>query len=181
MIQFEKEIINFLGLPKIPVKAWDGKSAFSKGVAVVEMPSDGEAYAVCSFNPDNGDKQPHITKVFGIEPFKAIKSILVVPEYMNSVEEVKAMDLDDASKKRAEELLNEATELENEGVEDTSTKMEDLPKWIFPEISSKEQAVAWLKNWQATNRQKGRIPTTDENLRLRLYSIYMEQQKKIKK
>jgi hypothetical protein len=89
------------------------------------------------------------------------------------------MDLDEQSKKKAEQMLKEAQELETEGTKEENP-MENLPEWIFPEIENKEQAVAWLKNFQSRNKQKGRIPTTDENIKLRLFSIYSELQKKQK-
>ena len=61
MIQFEKEIIEFLGLPSIPRKEWDKEKAFDKGVAVLELQDGQEAYAVCSCT----DGKPVVTKVFG--------------------------------------------------------------------------------------------------------------------
>jgi hypothetical protein len=98
---------------------------------------------------------------------------------MSNIEDVKDMDLDEQSKKKAEQMLKEAHELEIEGTKEEN-QMENLPEWIFPEIENKEQAVAWLRNFQSRNKQKGRIPTTDENIKLRLFSIYSELQKKQK-
>ena len=37
MIEFEKEVIKYLNIPSIPKKEWDGKSSFSKGVALLEL------------------------------------------------------------------------------------------------------------------------------------------------
>ena len=179
MIQFEQEVLRYLDLPKIPIKKWDGESAFKKGVAVLSLRDGREVYGVCSFDPDNGDKKPNIVKVFGIEPFASVGDIFVVPAYMSTEEEIKDMDLDDESKKKAENILKEAREMENEGTNDENP-MENLPEWIFPEINSKDEAVAWLRNFQSRNKQKGRIPTTDENIKLRLYSIYTELHKKMK-
>ena len=179
MIQFEKELLAYLDIPSIPKKEFDGKTAFSKGVAVIETSSEQEAYAVCSFNPDDGDKEPKITKVFGIEPFRKINKILVVPNYIVSTDDIADMDLDEQSKKKASEILKEANEIESEGTKEENP-MENMPEWIFPEINSKDEAVAWLRNFQSRNKQKGRIPTTDENIKLRLFSIYSELQKKQK-
>ena len=173
-IKFEKEVLNYLNLPKIPIKEHDGVTPFEKGVAVVKTIDGDYAYATCSFNPENGDTIPVVTKVFSIVPFVEIEKVFVVPNYMDSVNDVPEMDLDDESKKKAEIILNEAAELENEGVDSETEDINNLPEWIFPEISSKEEAVAWLKNWQIKNRLRQRIPKTEENIKLRLYSIYTE-------
>lgn len=178
MIRFEKEIITFLDIPSIPKKEWDGKSSFAKGVAVLEMRDGNESYGVCTFDADV-DKKPNIVKVFGIEPFANIKQIFVVPAYMTTEDEIKNMDLDEQSKKKVQQVLDEAKEVENEGTKEENP-MANLPEWIFEEIHSKDEAVAWLKNFQSRNKQKGRIPTTDENIKLRLFSIYSELQKKQK-
>lgn len=175
---FEKEVIKHLNLPSIPVKEWDGKSSFSKGVALLSLRGEREAYAVASFDADV-DNKPNIVKVFGIEPFVNIKKVFVVPAYMTTEEEIKDMDLDEQSKKKVQQVLNEAKEIENEGTEDENP-MANLPEWIFPEINSKQEAEAWLRNFQSRNKQKGRIPTTEENIKLRLYSIYTELHKKTK-
>lgn len=175
---FEKEVIRHLNLPSIPKKEWDGKSSFSKGVALISLRGGREAYAVASFDA-NVDKAPNIVKVFGIEPFVGIKKVFVVPSYMTTEEEIKDMDLDEQSKKKVQEVLDEAKEIENEGTEEENP-MKGLPEWIFPEINSKQEAEAWLRNFQSRNKQKGRIPTTDENIKLRLFSIYSELQKKQK-
>lgn len=175
---FEKEVTKHLNLPSIPKKEWDGKSSFDKGVAVLKMRDEREAYGICSFDAQT-DKSPRIVKVFGIEPFVDIKKVFVVPAYMTTEEEIKDMDLDEQSKKKVQQVLDEAKEIENEGTKEENP-MEKLPEWIFPEIENKEQAVAWLRNFQSRNKQKGRIPTTDENIKLRLFSIYSELQKKQK-
>lgn len=78
MIQFEQEVIKALGLPSIPKKEWDGKSSFDKGVAVLNMRDEREAYGVCSFDAQT-DKSPRIVKVFGIEPFASVGKVFVVP------------------------------------------------------------------------------------------------------
>lgn len=177
-ILFEKEITTFLNLPSIPKKEWDGKSSFQKGVAILETRNSDEAYAVASFDADK-DKTPNVTKVFGIEPFVSVKKIFVVPTYMTTQDEIDDMDLDEQSKKKVQQVLDEAKEIENEGTEEENP-MENLPEWIFPEINSKQEAEAWLRNFQSRNKRKGRIPTTEENIKLRLFSIYSELQKKQK-
>jgi hypothetical protein len=179
-IEFEKELLAYLNLPSIPLKEWkEGDMPFEKGVAVIEYYGERLAYAVCKFDPNSGIKRPRVIKTFGTEPFVKIVKVFVVPNYMSNIEDVKDMDLDEQSKKKAEQMLKEAQELETEGTKEENP-MKNLPEWIFPEIENKEQAVAWLKNFQSRNKQKGRIPTTDENIKLRLFSIYSELQKKQK-
>lgn len=178
MVAFEKEVLEYLNIPSIPKKEFDGKSSFLKGVALLDLRGEREAYAIASFDADK-DKYPRIVKVFGIEPFASIKKIFVVPAYMSTEEEIKDMDLDEQSKKKVQQVLDEAKEIENEGTKDENP-MANLPEWIFEEIHSKDEAIAWLRNFQSRNKQKGRIPTTDENIKLRLFSIYSELQKKQK-
>ena len=124
---FEKEVIQHLNLPSIPKKEWDGKSSFSKGVALLSLRGEREAYAVASFDADV-DKKPNIVKVFGIEPFVGIKKVFVVPTYMTTEDEIKDMDLDEQSKKKVEQVLNEAKDIENDGTEEENP-MENLPEW----------------------------------------------------
>lgn len=180
MIQFEKEVVEYLNLPKIPIREWNGKEPFDKGVALLLLRGDTHAYAACTFNPDKGDKKPKVTKVFGIIPFVSVEKIYIVPNYMTIEDDIKEMDLDDESKKRASRMLNEAIEMENDGVESRVVKMEDLPEWIFDEIHSKDEARAWLKAYQSRNKIRGKIPTSSEVIKLRLYSIYIELKNKEK-
>lgn len=179
MAQFEKEIIEYLGLPSIPKKEWDGTSSFAKGVALVELHGEQEAYAVASFDA-TVDKEPNIVKVFGIEPFKSIKKVFVVPVYMSTEEEVNDMDLDEQSKKKAKEILKEASEIENDGVESDIPSMDDLPEYIFPEIHNKQEAEAWLRRYNSMNKIKGKLPQSEDTIKLRLFSIYTELKNKMK-
>lgn len=174
MIYFEKEVILHLGLPSIPKKQWDGKAAFTRGVAVVAMVAGDEAYALCRFDPERGDKEPVVTRVFGIEPFTGINRVYVVPNYMATTDDVEKMDLDDESKKKAMEILKEAEDIENESAEEKqeADEMGKLPEWVFPEITDREEAEAWLRRYNATNRIKGKIPKSEETLKLRLLAIY---------
>ena len=179
MVQFEKEVLSYLDLPSIPVKKWDGKAAFKKGIAVLSLKDGREVYGVCAFDPDNGEKKPSIVKVFGIEPFASVGDIFVVPAYMSTEEDIKDMDLDEQSKKKVESVLKEAREIENEGTKDENP-MEGLPEWVFPEIENREQALAWLRRYNSVNKVKGKLPQSDETIKLRLFSIYTELQKKAK-
>lgn len=179
-IEFEKELLAYLNLPSIPLKEWkEGDMPFEKGVAVIEYYGERLAYAVCKFDPDSGVKQPRVVKTFGTEPFTKIVKVFVVPNYMSNIEDVKDMDLDEQSKKKAEQMLKEAHELETEGTKEENP-MENLPEWIFPEIENREQALAWLRRYNSVNKVKGKLPQSDETIKLRLYSIYTELQKKQK-
>ena len=178
MVFYEKEIVKYLGLPSIPKKEHDGKTPFDKGVALLKLVDGSEAYASYSFNTEKGDKEPRIKKVFGLIPYSEIKAVYVVPNYMAKEEDVDKMDLDVESKKKAKEILKEAKELENEGTE-VENPMENLPEWIFSEISTKEEAQAWLNNYNKQhNIKRGNVPTDDDTLKLRLFAIYSELNKK---
>lgn len=172
MIEFEKEVIAYLNLPSIPRKEWNQIDSFQSGVAVVNMSLGRQAYAVCTFNKDD-DKEPRIKKVFGIEPFTGIEKVFVVPSYMDN--DTTEVDLDAESKKRAEQLAAEAHELENEGTVDEAVQEADkLPEWIFDEIHNMSEAQAWLKQYNIRNGiRKGKIPTSEETIKMRLYNIYM--------
>ena len=177
MIEFEKEVIAYLNLPSIPKKEWSQMDSFQDGVAVVNLSLGRQAYAVCTFNKDE-DREPRIKKVFGIEPFTSIEKVFVVPSYMdNNTTEV---DLDAESKKRAEQLAAEAQELENEGVVDEAIqKADELPEWIFDEIHNKDEAIAWLKQYNIRNKiKKGKVPTNEETIKLCLYNIYKTNNKR---
>ena len=172
MVEFEKEVIMYLNLPSIPKKEWNQTDSFENGVAIINLSLGRQAYAVCSFDKET-DKEPRITKVFGVEPFSGIDKVFVVPAYMdnNTVD----ADLDAESKKRAEQLAVEAQELENEGVVDEAIqKADELPEWIFDEIHNLQEAQAWLKQYNIRNGvRKGKIPSNEETIKMRLYNIYM--------
>lgn len=174
VVQFEKEVISYLNLPSLPKRVWNGKDSFQDGVAVLNLSSGQQAYAVCTFDKET-DKTPRIKKVFGIEPFSEIENIFIVPSYMDN--DTSEVDLDAESKKRAEQLAAEANELENEGVVDEAIeKANKLPEWIFDEIHNRDEAIAWLKQYNRQNGiKKGKVPTNEETIKMRLYNIYMSQ------
>lgn len=172
MVEFEKEVVTYLNIPSIPKKEWNQTDSFQCGVAVINLSLGRQAYAVCSFDKET-DKEPRIKKVFGIEPFSGIEKVFVVPSYMDN--DTTDVDLDSESKKRAEQLAAEARELENQGtVEEAIEDADKLPEWIFPEIQNIEQAQAYLREYNRINRiKKGKIPTNEETIKMRLYNIYM--------
>ncbi len=177
-IFFEKEICDYLNIPAIPKKKWDGTKSFSQGVGVVELVNGDLAYAVTSFDKEK-DKAPKIIKVFSLAPFKNIKQgeIYVVPQYMD-IDNVEEWDTDEESKKRAEQIIDEVESLENKDNYEAEHKEEELPEWIFPEISNKEEAIAWVSNYRSKNKIKGKIPTSEDSLKAYLYVIYSNNNKK---
>lgn len=172
MVEFEKEVIAYLNIPSIPKKEWNQQDSFQCGVAVINLSLGRQAYAVCSFNKET-DKEPRITKVFGVEPFSGIDKVFIVPSYMDN--DTTDADLDSESKKRAEQLAAEAKELENQGVKEESIeKANELPEWVFDEIHNRDEAIAWLKQYNRQNGiKKGKVPTNEETIKMRLYNIYM--------
>lgn len=180
MVKFEREICEYLGIPSIPKKEHDGKSSFKKGVAIVQLSVSGYGYAVCTFDAEN-DNEPRIIKSFASEPFYGIEKIFVVPNYMNTSEkDIKEMDLDEESKKKVESLVQEAQELTKQSEENKEIEeMQQLPEWIFPEIENREQAIAWLQNYNNRNHnKKGKIPTNEETIKMRLLNIYSQMKNK---
>lgn len=178
MVQYEKEICAFLGIPSIPKREWNKKSSFKDGVAIVNLSTEGfQAYAACTFDAEV-DKEPRIKKVFSTEQFTSIERIFVVPSYMDLNTE--DADLDDASKEAAQRLAEEAKELTEEQSESDAMveEMQQLPEWVFPEINDKEQAIAWLRQYNQANKIKGKVPTNEETIKMRLLNIYYSQKKK---
>lgn len=175
MVKYEKEICEYLQLPSIPIRKWDGKSSFKNGVCIVDLGYNELGYAVCTYDSDE-DKEPRITKCFSLEPFRSVVDIFVVPNYMDV--DIENVDLDDESKKAAERLAEEAKEVSKEEEDESLKKMKELPEWVFDEIHNVEEAQAWLRNYNSRNRIKGKIPSNPETLKMRLLSIYSQMKKK---
>lgn len=170
-IKFEKEICSFLNLPKLPVKEWDGKTPFDFGVAVIKLGGDDKAYAVARFHTET-EQKPTVIKVFSGEPFYDIEKVFIVPEYMKT--DVQDADLDAESKKKAEQLAQEAAEIENDG----TPKME-LPEnpYLFDNIHTDEEAIAFITAYNQKNGIKGVAPKKHDTILNRLLVIYSEQKK----
>ena len=180
MIKFEKEVCDYLGIPSIPKKEWNESDSFKKGVAVVRLAVSGVGYAVCTYDEDD-DVEPRIIKSFASEPFYEIEKIFVVPNYMNTSEkDINEMDLDDESKEKALQIVQEAQELTQQSEQNKEIEeMQKLPEWIFPEIENREQAIAWLQNYNNRNHnKKGKIPTNEETIKMRLLNIYSQMKNK---
>lgn len=174
MIKFEAEVCEYLTIPSIPLKEWDGKSSFKSGVAVIVGYGNDKSYAVCTFDSET-DKKPRILKVFSCEPFSRIESIFVVPDYMNT--DVDTMDLDDESLKAAQRLADEGDAIIEENAMTEGKCVPENP-YCFEEIHNTEEAVAWLKDYYQRNKIKGRVPTNEDTIKLRLLTIWNDEKSK---
>lgn len=176
MISFEKEVCSYLNIPSLPKKEWDGKSSFKNAVATIKLGGSRLAYAVASYD-EAKDDAPRVVKSFMTEPFYGIDKIFVVPSYMDT--DVDNMDLDEQSKKAAEDLKKEADELENQGAYETT----EVPKneYCFDHINNDEEAIAFIEAYNRENNIKGAIPKKHESIIARLTVIYAESLKKAPK
>lgn len=174
-VLFESSVIEYLKLPSIPKKEWDGESSFKDGVAVVQLLQGRTGYAVATFNAEK-DSEPRIKKTFSIEPFSDILKIFVVPSYMDTDEKsIIRFDVDNDSKEAAMRLAQEANELENEGTESEKMKeMKQLPEWVFDNIHNLEEAQAYIKRYNSQNKIKGKLPSNEDTVKCRLLAIYNE-------
>ena len=172
MISFEKEVCAFLNIPSIPKKEWNGRDSFKNGVAIVKVGSQSQAYAIASFDADK-DKAPRVVTTFSAEPFFGIEKVFTVPSYIDT--NVKDMDLDDASKKAAEDLKKEVEELENEG----NKSGIELPEneYCFDHIHNDEEAIAFIEAYNKENKIGGAVPKKHDSIIARLAVIYAEKAK----
>lgn len=176
MISFEKEVCSYLNIPSLPKKEWDGKSSFKNAVATIKLGGSRLAYAVASYD-EAKDDAPRVVKSFMTEPFYGIDKIFVVPSYMDT--DVDKMDLDEQSKKAADDLKKEADELENQGADETMEVPEN--EYCFDHIHNDEEAIAFIEAYNRENNIKGAIPKKHESIIARLTVIYAESLKKAPK
>ena len=172
MIQKEQEVCRYLSIPSIPKKKWDGKSSFKFGVAVTELLGGGHSYAVATFDAER-DTSPRITRTFSDGIFTAVGDVFIVPSYMDT--DVSKMDLDEDSKEAARLLVEEAKELETEGVSALSTLPEN--EYLFEHIHNDDEAIAFIRSYNRANGIKGKVPTNHERITMRLSVIWSEKQK----
>ena len=172
-ILFENEVCKELKLPSIPKREWDGETPFDKGVGIVKMAFDEKAYAIVRFDVEK-EQKPNVVKVFSTAPFYEIEKVFVVPSYMET--DVEDADLDEESKKKAEELANQATEIENE---DNDNKIVDNQKnpYFFDHIHNDDEAIAFIESYNKENKIGGRVPKAHETILMRLSVIYADLKK----
>lgn len=174
MIERENEVCQYLGIPSIPKKKWDGKSGFKRGVGIVNLLTGRQAYVVVTFDEEKDD-DCRVVKVFSLEQFKlekfGVDNVFVVPDYMDT--NVENMDFDEKSKEAAKALVNEALDLENA---DTAASKVELPEneYYFDNIHNDEEAIAFIKSYNQSNKVRGKVPDTHEGLVMRLSVIHSE-------
>lgn len=168
MILYEKEICQYMDIPSIPKKKWDGKKSFANGVAVIELVSGSQGYAVASYDADN-DTKPRIKKVFSLEQYYKVSDIFVVPSYMDV--DVENMDLDDESKESAQFLVQEADDAMEENVDPVA---QEQTTYFFDNIHNDEEARAFIRAYNKKKKEKARVPKTHDGLIMRLSVIYDE-------
>lgn len=169
---FEKEVCEYLMIPSIPKKEWNGNDSFKYGVAIINTLA-GNAYALATFDNEK-DEKPRIIRVFDGTPFNGISKVFVVPSYMDN--DVKDWDVDEQSKKAAEQIINEANDLVEESESSLEMKVPEN-EYFFSHITNDEEAQAFIKSYNQQNKIGGRIPKTHESLVLRLGVIWGEQNK----
>ena len=176
-IRFEKEVCQYLSLPSIPLKEWNGKTSFKDGVAVTKLLLGDLAYAVCTFNADT-DKEPRIKKVFAEERFSGIDKIFVVPSYMDT-KDIENADLDEQSKEAAERLAKETEELaETPDENEELTETPDETEYFFDHIHNDEEAIAFITAYNRDNNIRGAVPSKHETIVMRLGVIFNDIKKK---
>lgn len=176
MVDKENEVCQYLGIPSIPKKKWDGKSSFKRGVGIVSLLTGGKAYVVVSFDSEKDpDGFCRVIKVFSLEQFNlgnfGIDDVFIVPDYMDT--DVENMDFDENSKEAAQALVNEALDLENADIAASKVKMPEN-EYYFDNIHNDEEAQAFIKSYNQTNKIRGKVPTTHEAIVMRLSVIHSE-------
>ena len=176
MIYKEKEICQYMGIPSIPKRKWDGTQSFARGCAIINHDNGESSYAVATFDGDV-DNKPRIIKVFSIEQYHSVGDIFIVPPYMDT--NVEEMDLDEESKEMAKALVEEAKDIElgeNDGDFQDGTNENE---YFFDNIKNDEQAIAFIRSYNKKNKiKRGGIPRTHEGIIVRLSVIYNELNKK---
>ena len=175
-IYFEQEVCNYLNIPSIPKKKFDGKTSFKDGVAVTKTALGDLAYAVCTFNAET-DTEPRIKKVFSEERFVGVEKVFVVPSYMET-KDIEKADLDEQSKQAAERLAQEADELTTTADEEEIKMPEN--EYFFDNIHNDEEAIAFISAYNKNNNIRGAVPSKHETIVMRLGVIYSDLQKKQK-
>lgn len=173
MVRFKTDVCNYLRLPDIPKKKWDGQSSFEHGVGIADTKNGEQVYVTVSFDAEK-DKEPRIMKTFGYDIINKVVDVFVVPSYMDD-SNIEKMDLDEESKKRVAEIAKEAKEIENEGVAEKVTMPES--EYFFDHIHDDNEARAFIESYNKKNKIKGSIPRKHEALVMRLGVIWAETNK----
>lgn len=174
IIEYEKEILEYLNIPSIPKKMWDGVKPFKNACGIVETRTGAKMYAVFEFSESANTAM--VKKVFCEEPITSIGEIYPVPDYMD-VKNVETWDLDEKSKVSANMLIEEAAELEN-----AKTEQEEkvANEWFFDEIHNIDEARAWVASYRKTNKMRGAAIKEEDALKNFLYVIHKNQKRGLK-
>lgn len=167
---YEKEILEYLNVPSIPKKLWDGVKPFKNACGVVESKNGILCYAVFGFSEKAN--AAFVKKVFGEEPIIKIKEIYPVPDYMD-MQDIEKWDLDEESKNAAKNLADEALEIESEKVEND----EPLNEWIFDEIHNIDEARAFVASYRERKKMRGKPIKDEESLKNFLYVMWKNQKR----
>lgn len=168
---YEKEMLSFLNIPKVPKKEWDGKTPFKSGVGVANT-KVGEAFVVVGYSENENGDNIKILKVFGLEPIIEITKVYPVPDYMD-LKSIESWDVDEKSKNAALEIASEVAEMESE----EEKPQEQFSEWFFDEIHNIEEARAWVAAYRKRNRVKGNMPKSEEALKNYLYVLFKNQKR----
>jgi len=173
-IKNEKEICEYLKIPSIPKKKWDGKTNYDKGVSIAETTTGEKMYLVTSYKET--DTRQKVLKVFSVMRFIRILETYVVPDYMSDISDIDDMDLDEKSKENAERLLVEAEIMENDFANEEDEKVKN--EYYFDFITNDEEAKAFIAAYNEKNKIEGRIPKEHNAIVMRLAVIYKDSQNK---
>lgn len=180
MIQFEKEAIQYLRLPSMPKKKWDGKQSFRRGIAVLNLVNDEQGYAIASFDSET-QSEPQIIKVFSLQMYTSVDmdNIYIVPEYMDT-KSIDEWDVDEASKRAAQAIVEEGNAMIGEGDMEKTEVPEN--EYFFDFIHNDEEAIGFLKaQMKKRGKAKSKVPTTHDDIVTLLASLWMESNSKEKK
>ena len=169
MIQNEKQVCEYLKIPSIPKKKWDGKGNFHRGVAVLLHLNNDKSYGVVKFEDS---KKPAVIKTFNSNPFKEILDIFIVPSYMEDID-VETTDLDEESKERLRLLKEEVNELE--GGNELELFEEPENKYYFDHIHNDDEARAYISAYNNRNNIRAKTPRKHDEILMRLSVIWNEQ------
>lgn len=170
---YEKEILEYLNIPSIPQKKWDGKP-FKNACGIVHLKGKNTAFAVFGFS--DSSNAPYIKKVFGEEPIINIGEIYPIPDYMD-MQGIENWDVPDESKDAAQNLANEAIEMEKSQQNEEDEFLSN--EWFFDEIHNIDEARAWVANYRKKKRMRGKPIKDEESLKNFLYVIYKNKKRGI--
>lgn len=167
MINYEKEALDYLQLPKMLKNQWDKKTHFDDGIAIVKTMTGQFNCAICRYAEK--DDKPMIKKVFCGEPFGEIVEIYPMPKYMES--DISKMAFEDSESEEAmKALIQERDEKIHEGVEKEVDELDNL-EWHTSSVHNREEAMAWLRG----KGIKGAMPKSDAALKMKIYSVLMNE------